>query len=98
MKEIKKTIKIGVINLSVTETLQNKIPKRLKFLIEGPCPVSRGDNNNIAIKIFFSLTNGSIPTNEGTKHPCVRLKFVQMKCNAISPKGDYNEITISWQV
>ena len=25
----------------VTETLQNKIPKKLKFLIEGSCPVSR---------------------------------------------------------
>ena len=53
---------------------------------EGPCPFSRGDNNEI-VKIhwqilkIFSRTTGPISTKLGTNHPLV--KFVQIKDPAL---------------
>ena len=56
------------------------------FLIEGPCPFSRGDNYNkivkihlVSLKIFSSRTTGPISTKHGTKHP--RVKGTQVFTN-----------------
>ena len=66
---------------------------------EGPCPISRGDNYEIAkntlkkLKIFFSLTTGPISTNLGTMCPLV--KGIQICSNegpCPYPRGNNYEI------